>query len=162
MFGVSKMKELLSYIALTYPKSEEGVKAQQLVDEALPYLEKLSFSKDTAGIKKYNVLFDFNTAQVVEYQKLKVKLDTLIKKRNFNYLKTSIDFYSKDTMFVAIHGLNGKGQAEGIKAILRDTEEEQDFNFPKNGMSISSDNYRVIQTKKNLERYKQIRDSIYY
>lgn len=162
MHGVSKMKELLSYIAITYPKAEEGKKAQKLLDESLPYLEEMSFSKDTAGIKKYNLLFGFQSAQKSEAQNLKVKLDTLIKNRNFNYLKTSVDFYSKDTLFVAIHGLKGKGQATGMNSILRDPTDAGGLSLYRDGLSVSSDNYRVIQAQKNFEVYKQKRDSIYY
>jgi len=89
-------------------------------------------------------------------------LDTLIKKRNFNYLKTSLDFYSKDTLFVAIHGLRGKGQALGMKSILKDSIDAGGLSLLRDGLSVSSDNYRVIQTHKNFDIYKQKRDSIYY
>ena len=160
--GASEMKELLNYIALTYPKLEEGEKAQELVDKTLPFLEKMTFTKDTAGVKNYNLLFDFQSVQTDEAQSLKVKLDTLIKKRNFNYLKTSLDFYSKDTLFVAIHGLRGKGQALGMKSILKDSIDAGGLSLLRDGLSVSSDNYRVIQTHKNFDIYKQKRDSIYY
>ncbi len=158
--GVSKMKELLTHIALTYPKSEEGVKAQQLVDETVPYLEDLKLTIDQSGDKKYNVLFNFSPSEIENAQLFKTKLDSLIKKRNFNYLKTSVDFYSKETMFVAIHGLKGKVQARAMNAILRDND--SGINLDRDGLSVSTDNYRVIQAQKNLEYYKQIRDSIYY
>jgi len=161
-YGASKMEELLNYIALTYPKLEEGAKAQELIDNTLPYIEKMAFTKDTAGIKRYNLLFDFQSAQADEAQSLKVKLDTLIKKRNFNYLKTSVDFYSKDTLFVAIHGIEGKGQVLGMKSILKDSTDGRNLNLYRDGLSVSSDNYRVIQAHKNFEVYKKKRDSIYY
>ena len=160
LHGVSKMKDLLEYVALTYPKIREGEKAQQLIDETIPYLEELDFTIDEKGDKKYNVLYDFASSQNVTAQQLKTKLDTLIKRRNFSYLKTSVDFYSKETMFVAIHGLKGKVQARAMKAIVRDYN--NGFNLNQEGLSISTDNYRVVQAKKNLEYYKQIRDSIYY
>lgn len=161
-YGASKMKDLLSYIALTYPKADEGVKAQEILDESLPYLEQMDFSKDTAGVKRYNLLFAFQSLKKDEAQNLKVKLDTLIKNRNFNYLKTSVDFYSKDTLFLAIHGLKGKGQAVGMNNILRDPSDAGGLGLFRDGLSVSSDNYRVIQTQKNFEVYKQKRDSIYY
>ena len=160
LHGVSKMKDLLEYVALTYPKIREGEKAKQLIDETIPYLEELDFTIDEKGDKKYNVLYDFASSQNVTAQQLKTKLDTLIKRRNFSYLKTSVDFYSKETMFVAIHGLKGKVQARAMKAIVRDYN--NGFNLNQEGLSISTDNYRVVQAKKNLEYYKQIRDSIYY
>jgi len=158
--GVGKMKELLNHVAVTYPKADEGKKAQEILDNSLPYLQKLNFIKDTAGNRSYKLLVDFNAQNKSEAQSLKAKLDTLIKYRNFNYLKTSVDFYSKDTLFVAIHGLRGKGQASGMKSILKDSV--QSLQLTKEALAVSSDNYRVIQAHKNFNVYLKKRDSIYY
>lgn len=159
--GVSKMKDLLNYIALTYPKADEGIKAQEILDKNIPYLEKMSFKKDTAGVKNYKIIVNYSSEKKNEAQILKAKLDTLIKYRNFNYLKTSVDFYSEDTLFVAIHGLKGKGQASGMKSILKDSVKSFQLTN-RDALSVSSENYRVIQAKKNFNVYLKKRDSIYY
>ena len=157
--GVSKMKDLLNHISTTYPKADEGIKAMEMLDKNLPYLEKLQFTQDTSGRGRYKLLVDFRAQNKPEAQILKTKLDTLIKNRNFSYLKTSVDFYSKDTLFVAIHGLIGKGQASGMKSILRDSV--QSLQLTRDALAVSSDNYRVIQAQKNFDVYLKKRDSIY-
>jgi len=86
-------------------------------------------------------------------------LDTLIKKRNFNYLSTSVDFYNKDTVFVVIHGLKGKGQANGMNYII--TSKENEWYMTRKGLKVSSPNYKVIQLRKNYAYYTQHLDSIY-
>ena len=163
IYGTSKMTELLNYLAITYPQSDEGQQAQQLLNETVPYLESLSFKADSTGNKKYKLLYDFSSNDSQNAQNLRSKLDTLIKKRNFRYLKTSVDFYSKDTLFVIVHGLKGKGQARGMNSILTDKELEDDrkWYLERDGISVSTDNYRVIQSQKRYSEYLQKRDSIY-
>lgn len=157
--GVKAMSELLNYITLTYPRSEEGEKAQALLENSIPYLEKLNFEKDTSGVKSYKLLYDYQQLSKKEAVETKTKLDTLIKKRNFNYLNTSIDYYTKDTLFLVIHGLKGKQEARSMNAIVTDVE--NDWYLPRKAVKISSDNYKVIQLKKQYVYYTQKIDSIY-
>lgn len=157
--GISAMSELLNYITLTYPRSEEGEKAQALLQNSIPYLQKIDFKKDTLGDKKYKLIYDYQVLSKNEAVETKSKLDTLIKNRNFNYLNTSIDYYSKDTLFLVVHGLKGKQQARSMNAIVTDVE--NDWYLTRKAVKVSSDNYKVIQLKKRYVYYTQKIDSIY-
>ncbi len=158
VYGVHKMRELLNFIALTYPQSEEGRKSIDLQSNTLPYLEQLTFESDTTSGKKYKLIYDYNEEKRQEANKIKAELDTLIKKRNFNYLSTSLDFYTKDTIFVIVHGLEEKGQAHGLNNLI--TDDENDWYFDREGVVISSPNYKVIQLNKKYQYYLKNRDSI--
>ncbi len=158
--GASKMKELLNYLAITYPQAEEGQKAQVLIENTVPYLENLTFTQDTSGVKKYKLVYDYQQENNESALNFKTELDTLIKKRNFNYLKTSVDFYSKDTIFVVVHGLQGKRQVRAMNSILRDTEDSE-VEVDRDGLFVTTDNYRVIQSQKKYSDYLKVKDSIY-
>ena len=157
--GVSEMNDLLNYITLTYPQSSEGAKAESLMKSSIPYLKGLQFETDTSGVKKYKLVYDYSISRKKEASRVKSKLDTLIKKRNFNYLNTSLDFYTKDTIFLVIHGLKGKQQARSMNSIVTDVE--NDWYLPRKAIKVSSENYKVIQLRKKYAYYTQNLDSIY-
>ena len=159
VYGPSKMKELLNYISLTYPESKEGDKAAKLQDITIPYLEKLDFKVDSSGSKKYKLVYDYPISEKKEVTTIKSRLDTIIKKRNFNYLSTSLDFYTKDTVFVVVHGFKGKQQARGMNQLM--TDKENEWYLSRDGIKVSSENYKVIQVKKKYAYYTQHIDSIY-
>jgi len=159
VYGPSKMRELLSYISFTYPQSKEAGKANQLQVNTIPYLESLNFEIDTSGRKKYKLLYDYSISQKEEATAIKSKLDTIIKKRNFKYLSTSLDFYTKDTVFVVVHGFKGRQQVFGMNQLV--TDKENEWYLPKKGIKVSSANYKVIQLKKKYAYYTQRLDSIY-
>jgi len=158
-YGVSKMVDLLNHIVFTYPQFEEGAKANDLIEKTIPYLQKLDFEMDETGMKKYKLLFDYLASNKQEAGIVKSKLDTLIKKRNFNYLSTSLDFYTRDTVFVVVHGLDGKNQADGMNQLI--TDKENEWYLLRDGVKVSSSNYKVIQLKKKYAYYTQKVDSIY-
>jgi len=114
---------------------------------------------DETGMKKYKLLFDYLASNKQEAGIVKSKLDTLIKKRNFNYLSTSLDFYTRDTVFVVVHGLDGKNQADGMNQLI--TDKENEWYLLRDGVKVSSSNYKVIQLKKKYAYYTQKVDSIY-
>lgn len=157
--GVAAMSDLLNYIKLTYPQSEEGAKAESLLQNTIPYLKNLRFKADTSGTKKYKLVYDYLVSNKNEAIAAKSKLDTLIKKRNFNYLNTSLDYYTKDTLFLVVHGLKGKQQARSMNSIVTDVE--NDWYLPRKAVKVSSNNYKVIQLNKEYVYYTQKIDSIY-
>ena len=161
VYGVDKMTELLNYVAITYPKLDEGKKATELLQGAVPSLQKIDFEIDKNGDKKYKVLYPFDRFNAALVENLKKEVDSVIKNRNFGY-KSSIDFYDENKKFLVIHGLKGKQQASGMRLLLNDSTDSGLNLTQYNPVSISSNNYRVIQAKKNFEQYLQIRDSIYY
>ncbi len=71
-------------------------------------------------------------------------------------MSTSIDYYSPETLFVIVHGLNTKLGARGFGEVLN---ENKDYRISRNYFEISSSNYKTIQIHKNLDDYLNIEAS---
>lgn len=146
--GFEAYKKGVNYIALTYPNSEEGKRAQEIMASVIPVLAKKEFiSNDTA--KHFNVLYPFNVDEKDQIEAFVKELDEAISKVNFFDLSTSVDVYDAHTVFVVVHGLTSAQGASGFAEILKETKHKIDRNF----YSISSPNYEIVQRHKNLNEY---------
>jgi len=67
LYGFNAYKEGIDYIALTYPNTEEGKKAQEILKNAIPVLAKKEFVTDDKA-QKFNVIykFDNNSGEDIE------------------------------------------------------------------------------------------------
>lgn len=146
--GVFEYKKGLNYVALTYPNSEEGKEAELLLSDNIPYLESLYFDQEEPTsfkiLYKADNLDDKKTKAVIE------KVTKFIKERNQSQLTTSIDLYLIDKNFFVIHGLRDEEYANGVVSILK---EFKDYKIAEPTIIISSENYKIIQIRKNLEEY---------
>lgn len=146
--GVFEYKKALNYVALTYPNSEEGKEAELLLSDNIPYLESLYFDQEEPTSFKvlYNAdnLDDKKTKAVIE------KVTKFIKDRNQGQLTTSIDLYRMEKNFFVIHGLRDEEYAKGVVSILKDFK---DYKIAEKATIISSENYKIVQIRKNLEEY---------
>ena len=146
--GFEAYKEGINYIALTYPNSEEGRRAQEIMTAVIPILAKNEFvSDDTA--KHFNVLYPFNTDEKDQIEAFVETLNDAISKVNHFQLSTSIDVYDANTTFVVVHGLKSIQGATGFAEILKENKNKIDRLF----YSISSPNYEIVQRHKNLNIY---------
>lgn len=148
LYGFSAYKEALNYIALNYPNSPEGKKAEEMIQNSLPLMEKSDFVDDNAA-KNFKVLYEFKDASSEEIDEFVKKLDEAVAKVKYFDLSTSVDLYNKDTKFVVVHGLKSIDGATGFAEILRDFDEK----INKEHIAISSPNYQIIQVHKNLDAY---------
>ena len=146
--GVFEYKKALNYVALTYPNSEEGKEAELLLSDNIPYLESLYFDQvEPTGFK---VLYQ---ADNLEDKKTKVVIDKVnkfIKDRNQGQLTTSIDLYLMEKNFFVIHGLVDEEYAKGVVSILK---EFKDYKITEPTVIISSENYKIVQIRKNINEY---------
>ncbi len=156
--GVSAMKEGLEYLVNTFPQSPEGKRAEAMLTSTIPHLEKMRLKKDTSSKARFKLLYDLKGG-MVNAAPFKEKLDDLIKQRRFEYLKTSVDFYNQDTSLVVIHGMKGRDQVRAVNALLSD--DSVDGSLTRDGIYVSSDNYRVIQGQKKLSQYKKQLESLF-
>lgn len=147
--GHDAYKKALNYIALTYPRSEEGKKAQELMATALPDMDFKGF--DTGDISiNWNILYVFNNSDIEGAQALEKKIKEGFELLEYTYYRTSIDLYTKDQSFVVVHNLGSEPGAEGLEQVLRLNPEIAVSETP---IIISSENYKTIQLHKNLEAY---------
>ncbi len=146
--GFEAYKKGVNYIALTYPNSEEGKKAKEILETVIPVLANKEFKSDDTGTR-FNVLYPFNTDENDQIKEFVEKLENAISKINYFNLSTSVDFYDENTTFVVVHGLKSIQGSAGFAEILKETKDKIDRNF----YSISSPNYEIVQRHKNLNEY---------
>ncbi|UJH90228.1 hypothetical protein LZ575_15250 [Antarcticibacterium sp. 1MA-6-2] len=149
LYGFEAYKKQLNEVALNYPQTEEGKKAQDLLTTALPRLEsdKFNFSGKPASVK---LLYSFPASQKDVALQLKQKIDSAITSLNYKNYSTSLDVYNIDTTFVAVHGLENPERAGGFAELL---QVNKSYEIEKEPVVISTENYRVLQLHKNFQAY---------
>ena len=147
--GHKAYSEALNFVALTYPRSEEGKKAQELLRTTIPQLSFKAFAPDDAINTNWKLIFPFDTSESGAITAFKEKLDKAFEKLRYPY-ETSLDVYNKDRSFVIVHYITSKSAAEGVIELLRINDE---YRIVRPSLPISSENYKLVQIHKNLEEY---------
>lgn len=146
--GFEAYREGVNYIALNFPNSEEGKRAQEIMENVIPVLAVKEFQTDTIGTK-FNVLYQFDNASTEEVDEfLKTLREEVTQIRYFD-LDVSKDVYDKNTIFVVVHGLKSIHGAKGFADLLG----ERKVNITRPYIPISSPNYAIVQRHKNLKDY---------
>lgn len=148
LYGFGAYKESINFIALTYPNSPEGKRAQEITQTVLPTLEKKEFADDEQS-KNFNVIYQFDNASKEDIDGFMKKLDEEIKQIRYYDMSTSKDIYDKNTTFVVVHGLKSIQGARGFADLLK----ERKSKISRPYIAISSDNYAIVQMHKNLNDY---------
>ncbi|WP_296316089.1 tetratricopeptide repeat protein [Winogradskyella sp. UBA3174] len=161
LYGFEAYKEGVNYVALTYGNSEEGKKAQEIIQNAIPALAKKDFVADDTP-KYFNVIYQFenNTNEDIEAF-IKILNEELEKIKYFD-LTTSKDVYEENTTFVVVHGLKSIQGASGFAELLKTDEKDKKGKLVKPKITkpyfaISSPNYAIIQRHKNLNAYLELK-----
>jgi len=150
--GLEDYKKALNYVAVTYPNSKEGQEAQRIISKDLPKLQALQFKNDLSKNLKLIYVVDFPfTEQGIE---LRNKLQRYANDRAHTGISFSADQYSKDKMFLVIHGIKSGNIAKSAQVYL---EIERDYQIKENPVLISSDDYGVVLIKKNWDEYMKSR-----
>ncbi len=147
--GLQSYKEGLNFVALNYPQSSEGKKAQELLNTAIPALPGATFSSDTA-VTSYKLMFPFEHIQREEADTFRGRLEEILQELNYSHLTVSRDVYNPSRILVVVHGFRSPERAAGFAELLSVNEEYQ---IHKNSYYISTPNYRIVQIHKNLENY---------
>lgn len=147
--GLQSYKESLSFIALNYPQSEEGKKAQEILNIAIPAMPQSEFHSDSLATS-FKLIFPFSTPEREESQAFKDDLEVIIEELGYSHLKVSFDVYNTDEVFVVVHGFNSKERVEGFQELISLNKKYQ---ITKNSFYISTPNYRILQIHKNLNIY---------
>ncbi|MFK2819121.1 hypothetical protein U0L90_03265 [Flavobacteriaceae sp. LMIT009] len=146
--GFDSYKEGLNYIALNYPNSQEGKRADDMLKNVIPMLSRSEFH-DNEGSKHFKAIYQFSGEEREGIEDFVKELDEAIKAIEFFELSTSIDMYNSNTIFVVVHGLKSIQAARGFGVLLKDKEQH----IEREHFGISSQNYQIIQIHKNLETY---------
>ena len=146
--GLDEFSTALNYVALNYPNSEEGKKAEKLLSVDLPKLKALELSK--APSKNWKILYQTKDFENAGTKVLREKIKKFIADRSLNKLAVSLDIYTMTDNFVVIHGINSEDLAIGITSILKDYK---DYKVLQKAIIISAENYTIVQIKKNLDEF---------
>ncbi len=146
--GLDEFSTALNYVALNYPNSEEGKKAEKLLTVDLPKLKALELSK--APSKNWKILYQTKDFENAGTKVLREKIKKFIADRSLNKLAVSLDIYTMTDNFVVLHGINSEDLAIGITSILKDYK---DYKVIQKPIIISADNYTIVQIKKNLDEF---------
>ena len=151
--GFEPFKEALNHVALNYPNSLEGKKAQQMVAEQLPKLESKEFSVETesTGTENWKVIFPFKRRDDKEALKLMSLLKKSIKDLKYKS-KVSKDIYNFEDQFVVVHGFKSKDYAQGYSELLKNNK---NYRVDNENFVILSFNYKMVQIHKSLKNYKK-------
>ena len=161
LYGFEEYKKGIDYIALTYPNTDEGKKAQELLNNAIPVLAKKEFIEDDKATH-FNVVYQFEKGSEEDIHAFVKTLNEEIEKKiKYLDLTTSIDVYDENTTFVVVHGLTSIQGASGFAQLLQSDEKDSRGRpvkpkITKEYFAISSPNYAIIQRHKNLNAYLKL------
>jgi outer membrane protein assembly factor BamD (BamD/ComL family) len=151
LHGLESYREGLNYVALNYPQSVEGRKAQELLETALPTLSTSVFQNDSLATS-FKLVFPFEAANEEKAEELEKVLSTSIEKLNYSHLKVSKDVYDSQQVFIVVHGFSSAERALGYAELLANNKE---FRLTRKSFYISAANYRIAQIHKNIDTYLQ-------
>jgi len=146
--GVEEYKKALNYVALTYPNQAEGKEAEALLGRDVVLMENLQFNENPP--RSWKIVYRAPDPEAKNIKTLQEKLKKFISERTADELTQSLDIYTTDMDFVVLHGIRSEEGAMGIASVLKEFKE---YKIPDTPIIMSSDNYGVIQIKKNLEEY---------
>lgn len=161
LYGFESYKEGIDYIALTYANTEEGKKAQEILQNAIPVLAKKEFVADDIA-QNFNVIYQFEKNSEEDIDAFIKILDQEIEEKiKYFDLTSSKDIYKENTIFVVVHGLKSIQGASGFAELLQsenldETGRPKKPKITKEYFAISSPNYAIIQRHKNLNAYLKL------
>ncbi len=154
LYGILAYKDALNYVALNYPQSDAGKKAQELYNTSLPKLENDQFEPEL-NQSNIKILYSFKNKEKEQAGLLKEKLDQAILDLGYKDLSISIDVYNSANLFVMVHGMEDLNRAEGFAELLKINTK---YKVKQEPIIISSGNYRVVQLHKNLGNYIEFKN----
>jgi len=147
--GFNAYKQSLNFVALTYPNSEEGKQAQEIIKNILPGIQSPAFVTETSE-DRWKLVYKFAKNEKEEALKLKTLLEKAITELHYSNMTTSLDYYNPEWDFLIVHGLHSELGAKGFGTVLKDKKE---YKVKRPFFEISGRNYQTLQIHKNLEDY---------
>lgn len=146
--GLEAYKNAMQYVADNYPTSEEGKNAHEILTNQIPSLEKMNFS--TVDTKNWKVLYQVGSQEDKNTKALEDKIKKFIGSENVQKLTYSFDIYTEKENLLTISGIKSEAYANDVVGIMKDNKI---YKVVEPAVVISNDNYKVVQIKKNLDKY---------
>ncbi|WP_395060425.1 gliding motility protein [Flavobacterium sp.] len=151
--GVDEYKKSLNFVALNFPNTKEGKQAEDILQTNIPVLERMTFINDTLS-KSWKILYKAGARDDEDTKILIEKINKYIKEKHYDTFSVSYDVYNENENFVIIHGIKSKEYSDYFVEILKDTK---DYKIVTPAKVISSENYSVIQVKKNYNQFLELK-----
>jgi hypothetical protein len=151
--GLQEYKKAINYVVETYPNTLESTEAQEIAQNKIPVLEQMNFIQDTLA-KNWKIVYKLKTTAAQETKTLIEKLNNYIVEKKYDNYSVSLDIYNENENFVVVHGLTSKEFGDFFIELLREAKKNKII-MP--GQVITSDNYSVIQIKKNYDQYLELK-----
>ncbi|WP_310555257.1 gliding motility protein [Flavobacterium sp.] len=152
--GITEYKKALNYVALSYPNSDEGKQAEDILNVNIPKLEQMSLVQNDSVSKSWKLLYKAGNSDAIETKTVMDKINNYIAEKKYDNYSVSYDVYTETENFVVVHGITSKEYANFFMELLRDTKE---YKITIPATIISSRNYSVIQVKKNYNEFLELK-----
>ncbi|SDS38974.1 hypothetical protein [Gramella sp. MAR_2010_147] len=149
ILGVDAYEKALNYVSVTYPQSQEGQKAQDIINRSISDLKKLEFSPDSLQTN-FKIIYPVKSDDKEDTVKLKETIEKALSELGYKKLSVSLDVYDVEQSFVVVHGLESKSKSLGFQELL---QENKNYKIAREAFVMSAENYRIVQIKKNLRSY---------
>lgn len=149
LMGIDAYEKALNYVAVTYPQTQEGQKAQNIVNKTIPELKGLEFTADSLQTN-FKLIYPVENSQSQQAVDLKEKIEKAISELDYSRLSVSLDVYDNEQNFIVVHGLESKSKSLGFQELL---QTNKNYKIEKEAFVMSAENYRIVQIRKNLKNY---------
>lgn len=151
--GLSEYKKAVSYVAVTYPDSNEAKQAEDILKVSIPRMEQRILTQDTVSTN-WKLLYKVGKKDAAETVKLTERLEKYFAEKQYDKFKVSYDVYDETTNFVVVHGISSRDFARYLITLLK---EDKKYKVSNPAQVISSDNYLVIQIHKNYNQFLELK-----
>ena len=142
--GIVPYKESLGKIATNYPDTNESNQAKELL-EKLKDVEKETFLPD-GKTKSWKIVI--TDLPFEGREKIKIEIAENLK-RISDKISISEDIYDAEQTWIVVHGLQNRSTADDIAQQLSEIVSKN----KGNSFSIATENYRLLQIRKEKEKY---------
>lgn len=146
--GLDAYKKALNFVALTYPNHPEGKEAEAIIQKTIPRLEKMTFG--TVNAKSWKLIIPLS--EIKNKAIFDSKLELFLEDRPNQGYSISQDNYTRTEQFIVIHNISSEEKAKELRNIL---EEYKDYKLKERFQVISSEDYKIVQLKKNYDTFIQ-------
>lgn len=149
LMGIDAYERALNHVAVTYSQTEEGRKAQEILNTSIPELKNLEFTNDSLQ-SSFKLIYPVDNPADEELEQLKMTIEKALSELDYNKLSVSIDVYDVNQTFVVVHGISDRSRSLGFQELLR---ENKNYKIDREAFVMSAENYRIVQIKKTLRSY---------
>lgn len=146
--GLESYKIALLFVADNYATTEEGKNAREILTTQIPIIGKINFTNNES--KNWKILYKIEKRDEKTIKNIQEKFKKHIADEDVFWLTLKINPFNEKEDFLVIEGLRSHAFAYNVAETLKD---DKKYKIANPAIIISSENYKVLQIKKNLEEY---------